>query len=122
MVMIVQNSDLSNNRYDTIVIGSGPAGTTVASILADVGQTVLVVETGHAAFDPTIQAKYTSMQAYGHYGSRHWPSHWTRTLGGTSLIWAGWCATLDDRDFTKWPINYDDLKPYYERAAGTLSS
>src|SRR3982751_1281275 len=36
----------SNDRFDVVVIGGGPAGATVATLVADAGRRVLVVERG----------------------------------------------------------------------------
>lgn len=52
-------------------------------------------------------------------------SDFTRALGGTTLHWLGTCLRMLPNDFhlrslyghgVDWPIDYDDLKPYYERA------
>ncbi|MCY7296927.1 GMC family oxidoreductase [Alteromonas sp. a30] len=52
-------------------------------------------------------------------------STYTRALGGTTLHWLGTCLRMLPEDFKikthfghglDWPINYDDLKPYYEKA------
>lgn len=52
-------------------------------------------------------------------------SDFTRALGGTTLHWLGTCLRMLPNDFqlrsrygqgVDWPIGYDDLRPYYERA------
>jgi choline dehydrogenase-like flavoprotein len=52
-------------------------------------------------------------------------SDYTRALGGTTLHWLGTCLRMLPNDFrlqslygqgVDWPIGYDDLRPYYERA------
>ena len=52
-------------------------------------------------------------------------SSYTRALGGTTLHWLGTCLRMLPSDFklkkhfghgVDWPIDYLDLKPYYERA------
>lgn len=52
-------------------------------------------------------------------------SDYTRALGGTTLHWLGTCLRMLPSDFelqsrygqgVDWPIGYDDLRPYYERA------
>ncbi|MFJ3307435.1 GMC oxidoreductase [Streptomyces sp. NPDC086549] len=52
-------------------------------------------------------------------------SDYARSLGGTTLHWLGTCLRMLPNDFkmadnykraVNWPIGYDDLKPYYERA------
>jgi choline dehydrogenase-like flavoprotein len=52
-------------------------------------------------------------------------SDYARSLGGTTLHWLGTCLRMLPNDFTMrttygrgvdWPLTYDELKPYYERA------
>lgn len=52
-------------------------------------------------------------------------SDYARSLGGTTLHWLGTCLRMLPNDFAMqstygrgvdWPLSYDDLKPYYERA------
>jgi choline dehydrogenase-like flavoprotein len=52
-------------------------------------------------------------------------SDFTRALGGTTLHWLGTCLRMLPNDFklqstygqgVDWPLDYDDLRPYYERA------
>lgn len=52
-------------------------------------------------------------------------SDYTRALGGTTLHWLGTCLRMLPNDFqlqtrygqgVDWPISYDELRPYYERA------
>jgi len=51
-----------------------------------------------------------------------------RQLGGTSTIWGGRCVPYDRIDFDRrdhisnvtWPVTYDELLPYYQRACSWL--
>jgi len=52
-------------------------------------------------------------------------SDYTRALGGTTLHWLGTCLRMLPNDFhirtlygqgVDWPMTYEDLRPYYERA------
>ncbi|UXY25703.1 GMC family oxidoreductase [Streptomyces sp. HUAS TT20] len=52
-------------------------------------------------------------------------SDYARSLGGTTLHWLGTCLRMLPNDFkmksvykrgVDWPLTYDELKPYYERA------
>ena len=45
------------------------------------------------------------------------PSVQTPGLGGTSKIWGGGFAPFEKDDFNNWPIDYDDLLPYYKEVA-----
>jgi hypothetical protein len=41
----------------------------------------------------------------------------TSGLGGTSKIWGGGFAPFEEDDFNNWPIDYDDLCPYYNEVS-----
>ena len=45
------------------------------------------------------------------------PSVQTSGLGGTSKIWGGGFAPFEKNDFHNWPINYDDLLPFYKEVS-----
>ena len=109
--------------YDCYVIGSGPAGITLALELAKANKKVLVFESGTAT---DARADMPNAINQGHLPDGWWDRHSTRTLGGTSKVWTGWCVTLRERDFdnpavgVRWPITRTELVPYYRRAAEVL--
>jgi choline dehydrogenase-like flavoprotein len=56
-------------------------------------------------------------------------SDYTRALGGTTLHWLGTCLRMLPNDFqlrsrygqgVDWPISYEQLRPYYERAEAEI--
>ena len=108
------------STYDVLIIGSGPAGCSLADRLSQNGLSSLIIETGTQGYDADTQAAYTAMETRGHFGDNHWAQHWIRAFGGTSMIWGGWCAPLDEQDFGAWPISLSDLRPYYDIAADIL--
>ncbi len=106
--------------YDCIVVGSGPAGMTVATELEKAGRRILLLESesGNGDLAPSV--------GYGHFAGNYWNAHWIRAFGGTSNAWAGWVSTLREIDFdhpaigVRWPIERADLVPFYKRAAPIL--
>ena len=59
------------------------------------------------------------------YGPLPFASDYTRAQGGTTLHWRGTCLRMLPNDFrlrshyghgVDWPISYQELRPYYERA------
>lgn len=58
-----------SNQYDVIIIGGGPSGATVASILADHGHRVLVLERGkfprHHIGESLIPYTYWTLKRIG---------------------------------------------------------
>ena len=119
-MLITDGRRLSGAQYDCVIVGSGPAGLTVALDLAAANRRVLVLETDNGGKDCAQSI------GYGHYPGGYWNAHAIRALGGTSAVWSGWCTTLRDQDFdnpavgVSWPISRDDLLPYYRESCGVL--
>jgi choline dehydrogenase-like flavoprotein len=113
----------SPESYDCFVIGSGPAGVSLAVALASAGRKVFIFESGG---EDQVRSELSNSIGYGHYSGAYWNNHWIRVLGGTSTVWTGWCATLRELDFdnpavgVRWPIGRADLLPYWKRAAPIL--
>ena len=109
--------------YDCFIVGSGPAGISLALALAKARKRVLVFESGDAD-QPRIDL--SNSIGYGHYAGEYWNGHWFRALGGTSALWAGWCVTHRDIDLdnpavgARWPIARPALVPYWNAAAEIL--
>ena len=107
---------------DICVIGSGPAGLTLALEASRLGRSVLMLESGidrPSAAQDLSDARIVEPR-------RHDPmsAAVARRLGGTSNLWGGRSMPLDPADFVPrafaqgatWPIAYGDLLPFYEDA------
>jgi choline dehydrogenase-like flavoprotein len=122
-------------HYDVVIIGTGAGGGTMARALADSGARMLVLERGDfvpreaANWDPAqvwrhlryrareewLDAEGGAFRPYTHYG-----------IGGNTKFWGGVLYRLRREDFQAvehmdgtspaWPIDYDTLAPYYDRA------
>lgn len=110
---------------DVCVIGAGAAGITIARELAASRHDVVLVESGGLETEAEPQNL-----AAGEIVGQPYPaliSTRLRAFGGTTGHWAGWCTPLTAIDFARrswvpasgWPIDLDDLTPYYERAQRT---
>ena len=123
------------SRFDIIVIGSGAGGGTVAHALACTGARILVVERGD--FIPQEAENWDPEAVWKHLRYRineHWVDERGREfrpythycVGGNTKFWGSVLYRLRREDFEEiahvdgispaWPITYDTLEPYYERA------
>jgi choline dehydrogenase-like flavoprotein len=102
------------------IIGSGPAGITVARKLAAAGIPVVIFEAGGSDFTEESQSFYAGKTI----GDPYFDLDITRLryFGGSSNHWAGWCRVMDDIDFqakswvpdSGWPIRRIDIDPYLD--------
>ncbi|GMR00896.1 MAG: hypothetical protein BMS9Abin19_0238 [Gammaproteobacteria bacterium] len=117
--------------YDVCIIGTGPAGCTLAQRLSDAGQRVLLLESGSALSDSVGMQESVKLDSYSISGSIEYPLQGSRmrALGGTSNIWTGRCPRLLPSDFSNnplapkgsWPVTYAEMQPYYRAAEQTLN-
>jgi choline dehydrogenase-like flavoprotein len=121
--------------YDIVVIGTGAGGGTVAQALAPSGARMLIVERG--AFVPQEDENWSPIAVWKDLRYRtteHWIdergerflpyTHYC--VGGNTKFWGSVLYRLRREDFQAlehvdgtspaWPIDYDTLEPYYERA------
>ena len=122
-------------RFDVVIIGSGVGGGTVAHALADSGARILIVERGD--FIPQEPENWSPQAVWGELRYRtteHWLdgrgaeflpyTHYC--VGGNSKFWGSVLYRLRREDFGQmqhkggvspaWPITYEALAPYYDRA------
>jgi choline dehydrogenase-like flavoprotein len=96
-------------HFDVCIIGSGPAGVTVATKLSRAGKKVALLEGGGESYDQASQDLYKGNIV----GDKYYPLDVARLryFGGTSNHWGGWCRPLGKEDFeakgvfakTAWP-------------------
>jgi choline dehydrogenase-like flavoprotein len=126
---------MRHTDYDIVIIGSGAGGGTMTHALAKSSARILVVERGDfipqesANWDPTavwkdlryrateqwLDGEGEAFQPYTHY-----------CVGGNTKFWGSVMYRLRARDFEAfehpdgvspaWPVDYDTLAPFYERA------
>jgi choline dehydrogenase-like flavoprotein len=125
--MLVGSTDLgADDFFDDCVIGTGPAGTTLALRLEAAGRRVLLIEAGGLDYSDDSQAVYRGETV----GDQYFDLDVTRLryLGGSSNHWGGRCRPLDAEDFgaksasedLAWPIAKSELDPYLQDASDIL--
>ncbi len=121
--------------YDLVVIGSGAGGGTLAHALSKTGVRMLIVERGdfipqeEQNWDPEAvwkDLRYQTREIWHDGQGREFPPYSHYNVGGNSKFWGSVLYRLRREDFQDlqhldgvspaWPIDYDTLEPYYERA------
>jgi choline dehydrogenase-like flavoprotein len=109
---------VGERSFDACVVGSGPAGITVARKLAAAGYSVALMEGGGLEIDARSQDLYVGESI----GREYWPldAPRLRFFGGTSNHWGGRSRPLEPHNFSHfsfaplsgWPIAKADLDPF----------
>jgi hypothetical protein len=107
---------------EVAIVGAGPAGITLALVLADAGHRVLLIESGDDAYGSAAQRLGDTVGE----DPAHVPMALAtrRQIGGASNMWAGRCVPFDPIDFqprtivagARWPVSYGEVEPYFRRA------
>ncbi len=121
----------ASEPYDVCIIGSGFAGSVLASGLAEHGVRTLVLESGGSLARWFADPRVKHLADYTVSGDADYPTVRTkaRALGGNSNFWTGRCERFHPSDFethpytpadNPWPVGYAELEPYYTEAERTL--
>jgi choline dehydrogenase-like flavoprotein len=126
---------MRHEHFDLIVIGSGAGGGTITRALADTGARILLVERGGPVptedqnWSPAAvwkELRYRTTEVWLDTQGREFRPYTHYVLGGNTKFWGAVLYRLRREDFQEtehvdgispaWPIDYDALAPYYERA------
>lgn len=121
--------------FDAIIIGSGAGGSTTAYALTQAGKKVLLVERGDRySYTNLQQRRQNRMKAFDdrtiEVNGRQSRLYISGTFGGSISLYGAALLRPSRLDFHPgkhyspwlprhlwdWPITYDDLAPYYDRA------
>jgi choline dehydrogenase-like flavoprotein len=129
--MIIDLQQAPNNfkakLYDVCVCGSGPAGVTLARIIASSGKSVAILEGGTLEYSEQSQQLYQG-KSVGENDFNAAQTARLRFLGGTSNHWSGMCSYFDAYDFNNtvnnelpgWPIEHKEVLKYFNHAKTIL--
>lgn len=126
---------MNHQAFDIIVIGSGAGGGTVARELAGTGAKLLIVERGGFIpqedhnWNPAAvwkDLRYRTTETWLDESGRPFRPYTHYCVGGNTKFWGTVMYRLRPEDFgtvehmdgisPAWPIDYDTLAPYYDRA------
>src|SRR5262247_2987992 len=126
---------MQTEHFDIVIIGSGAGGGTMARALASTGRRILVIERGPTFprhvdnWDPGvvwIEQRYRAKERWLKSDSDDFPPNTHYGVGGNTKFWGSVLYRLRPQDFEcirhidghspAWPIRYEDLEPYYDRA------
>ena len=122
-------------RFDLVILGSGAGGGTMAHALAGSGARILLVERGEAIarepenWDPVAvwqELRYRTRERWVESGGGEFVPYTHYCVGGNTKFWGSVLIRLRREDFKTlrhldgespaWPIDYETLAPYYDRA------
>ena len=122
-------------RYDIIIIGSGAGGGTLAHALADTSAEILILERGDFIpqedenWSPKAvwkDLRYRTKETWLDSSGKAFLPYTHYCVGGNTKFWGSVLYRLRREDFGEieqadgvspaWPIDYQTLEPYYERA------
>jgi len=123
------------NHYDVIIIGTGAGGGTLAYRLAPSGKRILLLERGDyvprekdnwSTRAVNLEAKYNTKESWRDKDAKPLHPHTNYYVGGNTKFYGAALFRLRKEDFGElrhhggfspaWPISYDELEPYYNRA------
>lgn len=112
---------LRERSFDVCIVGAGVAGVVVACelIASNPNLSILLIEQGSE--DPKKGNNIPTDVASRGISIKSWSRVFS--LGGASKTWGGVSTALDDREMRghdffhcpSWPIDLDELSPYYEK-------
>jgi choline dehydrogenase-like flavoprotein len=126
---------MREDRYDVVIVGSGPGGGSVAWRLARTGKRILVVERGD--YLPRERENWDTNEVFRkarYQADETWTSAAGDTfkpglhyfVGGNSKVYGGVLLRLRESDFEavrhpdgvspEWPLKYDVFEPWYQAA------
>ena len=126
---------MSTERFDIVIIGSGAGGGTIAHALSSSAERILILERGDFVpqedqnWDPEAvwkRLRYRTTEQWLDGQGEAFRPYTHYCVGGNTKFWGSVLYRLRREDFRAvehadgispaWPIDYEALEPFYERA------
>jgi choline dehydrogenase-like flavoprotein len=126
---------MTSERYDIVIVGSGAGGGTLAHALSGTAARILLIERGdfipqeEENWNPEavwIDRRYQTTERWLNGNGQEFAPYTHYCVGGNTKFWGSVLYRLRREDFTamehvdgvspEWPIDYETLEPYYDRA------
>jgi choline dehydrogenase-like flavoprotein len=126
---------MRTERFDVVIVGSGAGGGTMAHALSTSGARILVLERGEVVpreaenWSPEAvwkHRRYQTTERWLDERGREFQPYTHYCVGGNTKFWGSVLFRLRREDFLalehpggvspEWPITYETLAPYYDRA------
>ena len=118
--MIVNNfEEIKDNFYPVIIIGSGPAGISLALTLEKKKINCLIIEAGEEKYNNDSQQFYKSIVIGDNITNLKHSR--LRQFGGTSGHWGGWSKPMDKFNIKSWGLNFDEFSKYLDETCNILN-
>jgi choline dehydrogenase-like flavoprotein len=115
---------------DLAIVGSGPAGTSIAKEFLPTSLSVVMIESGGPEYEQEVQDLYNGEESGDlmKEGKSYLQASRRRQFGGTSNHWRGWCRPVDAETFlprswvpeSGWPLSREEVWSYNDRASELL--
>ena len=122
-------------HYDVVIVGTGAGGGTLANVLAQAGQRILLLERGNFLprelenWDPEqvfVDGRYISKDTWYDADGQPFQPQVHYFVGGATKMYGAALYRLRPADFGEiqhvdglspaWPVSYDDFEPWYTKA------
>lgn len=99
-----------NKTFDICIIGAGAGGSTLAYALLKQSKNIRIALIEKSCDEDILFTKKLFGVPITQYSG----------LGGTSQIWGGACLPIEKKEFSSWPIDYKEIREYYNKSLDLL--
>ena len=110
--------EIVGKNFPVIIVGSGPAGITLALSLEQSKIDCLIIEAGSEEYTDESQENYAAKIIGDQITDLRYSR--LRQLGGTSGHWGGWCKPIEKWNIKKWGIEYDSFSKLKDQTCKIL--